>query len=321
MNYPTTRRGRPPCLPYPATYWANTGGRTLRIPRPWKLLIMHLLQKKAASRSRGASLLPILGRHNHLERVVAYPPGTNHEQGTDQITHHMAQEAVPPKAEGKMLRSCSIDKAFSMKQSADCPPSCGAAAITGTGRLKAGEVVTADKVRKAGANPVYGKRARGMGAVEAFVRGLDWAGKKVVTIGFALGRKAGVKIRGGFAGVQDADVLWQHGVESLGKGGGGHGHLGYKIHDHAQGVDSGIRAARPVDLHLGLGDDAQFFLKHTLNAGAVALPLPAAEMCAVIGDAKAEVALSHGSGKEGRTHQGAGFVKAVHQVHVLHCLT
>jgi len=86
-------------------------------------------------------------------------------------------------------------------------------------------------------------------------------------------------------------------------------------------VDTGIGPPCPVHLHCCPGDPGQSLLQGLLNTGAVTLPLPPAEVGTVVGNAKADVTLLHDSREEGRTHQGAGLIKAVHQVHILHGLT
>ncbi len=74
--------------------------------------IMDLFQKQTAGRGRGSGLLPVSGRQNYGKLVTAYPTGTDSDQGSCQIAHHMAEKAVPAEAEGKMLRSVGLSDAF-----------------------------------------------------------------------------------------------------------------------------------------------------------------------------------------------------------------
>ncbi len=272
----------------------------LQITLSQHLLIMDLFQKKSAGRGGGARLVPILGLKYGRKLLRTQAACAHPNQGSNQIPYHMTKETIAPKTERKILWSGWVNKALGLEQSSDGSPSRSLGSVPAAHSLEAGKVTGTEQQIQAGLNPVRYKGAGEMGAIEAFDRGLDSPGEEIVAIGLTLGRKTGMEVRGSLLSPQDTDILGQHGVKGLGKGEGWHGRTGAEIRHHALGMDPGIGAACTMHRSLRCSDNAEFFFQRSLNARPILLPLPAAEVGAVIGDEEANVALLHVSGDQGK---------------------
>ncbi len=109
----------------------------------------------------------------------------------------------------------------------------------------------------------------------------------VITILFAGGVKAGVKLFRRAHGVQHANVFGQKSIQCNGQpmnGQLGFGSGNFKMRDHAERVYAGIRAAGTVDARLAGKVSGEGFFDFLLHADADFLQLPALIRCAVVGN-------------------------------------
>lgn len=107
---------------------------------------MDLLEKEAAGRGGRASLFPILGRKNVPELLRTETACPHLEQGSGQIAHHVAEEAVTGEAKGEMLWSGRISKAVSLEQGTHSTSSLGPGTVPRTYGLKGGKVMGTHQV-------------------------------------------------------------------------------------------------------------------------------------------------------------------------------
>jgi|ERR1051326_1997431 hypothetical protein len=69
-----------------------------------------------------------------------------------------------------------------------------------------------------------------------------------------------------------------------------HGANGVNVGNLTMGVNAGVRAAGPKDIHLVVEQLLKSFLKVPLNGSEIRLNLPSVKACAVIGNSQLEVA-------------------------------